>query len=127
AMRALRHSSAALRSPAFPGPDLVQPGTRQAGYAPVSSPDCALDRHGWLRPAAGVTIAPSPNFDLRPADTSIGLLVIHNISLPPGIFGGKEITDLFLNRLDYSSHPWLERLRGLRVSAHFLIRRDGTI
>src|SRR5690606_2117008 len=64
---------------------------------------------------------------LRPADTSIGLLVIHNISLPPGIFGGKEITDLFLNRLDYSSHPWLERLRGLRVSAHFLIRRDGTI
>lgn len=91
------------------------------------APACRLDRQGWLMSAAGIRIAPSPNFDLRPADTDICLLVIHNISLPPGIFGGTEITDLFLNRLDYGSHPWLERLRGLHVSAHFLVRRDGSI
>ena len=91
------------------------------------SPACKLDRHGWLLPAPGIQLAPSPNSDQRPADTNISLLVIHNITLPPGVFGGPEITDLFLNRLDYSSHPWLERLRDLRVSAHFLIRRDGSI
>lgn len=55
------------------------------------------------------------------------LLVIHNISLPPGVFGGTQVIDFFLNRLDYSSHPWLARLRGVTVSAHFFIRRDGSI
>src|SRR5690606_37449812 len=74
-----------------------------------------------------VQCAPSPNHDTRPADVAPYLLVLHNISLPPGVFGGCEIIDLFLNRLDYSSHPWLERLRGLTVSAHFLIRRDGAV
>jgi len=86
-----------------------------------------LDRHGWLKPKSGVQRAPSPNYDARPAGTEPCLLVLHNISLPPGVFGGNEIIDLFLNRLDYSSHPWLECLRGLTVSAHFLIRRDGAI
>lgn len=93
----------------------------------TDTPTCRLDRHGWLLPTSGISLAPSPNADLRPTDTSINLLVIHNISLPPGVFGGPEITDLFLNRLDYDSHPWLSQLRGLHVSAHFLIRRDGTI
>lgn len=88
---------------------------------------CRLDRHGWLTPRAGVQHAESPNTDARPADTTVSLLVIHNISLPPGRFGGPEVADLFLNRLDYGSHPWLERLRGLRVSAHFLVRRDGQV
>lgn len=86
-----------------------------------------LDRHGWLAPAPGVTLLPSPNHDSRPADAQVSLLVLHNISLPPGQFGGPEVAGLFLNTLDYSSHPWLERLRGLRVSAHFFIRRDGRI
>lgn len=86
-----------------------------------------LDRHGWLKPGAGLQRAPSPNFDARPAGAEPSLLVLHNISLPPGVFGGTEIVDLFLNRLDYSSHPWLERLRGLTVSAHFLVRRDGEV
>ncbi|WP_397474962.1 1,6-anhydro-N-acetylmuramyl-L-alanine amidase AmpD [Pusillimonas sp.] len=90
-------------------------------------PTLVLDRRGWLKPSLGVRQAPSPNCDARPADTEPRLLVIHNISLPPGKFGGPEIIDLFLNRLDYSSHPWLEQLRGLTVSAHFLIRRDGGI
>jgi len=87
----------------------------------------SVDRAGWLAPGGGVVHMPSPNADERPAGTIISLLVIHNISLPPGQFGGPEIIDLFLNRLDVSSHPWLERLRDMRVSAHFLVRRDGRI
>ena len=86
-----------------------------------------LDRHGWLAPAPGVSLSPSPNRDARPAGAQVSLLVLHNISLPPGRFGGPEVAGLFLNTLDYGSHPWLERLRGLRVSAHFFIRRDGRI
>lgn len=86
-----------------------------------------LDRHGWLAPASGVSLLPSPNRDARPAGAQVSLLVLHNISLPPGQFGGPEVAGLFLNTLDYASHPWLERLRGLRVSAHFFIRRDGSI
>jgi AmpD protein len=69
----------------------------------------------------------SPNFDVRPAGVTINLLVIHNISLPPGQFGGPFIADLFANRLDYSVHPYFDHLRGLRVSAHFLIRRNGSV
>ena len=92
----------------------------------------ALDRHGWLRPGLtrpepSVQCLPSPNSDARPAGAAVSLLVIHNISLPPNRFEGPCVADLFLNRLDYSSHPWLERLRGLRVSAHFFVRRNGSV
>src|SRR5699024_8415956 len=66
-------------------------------------------------------------FDDRPDSTDPWLLVLHNISLPPGEFGGPEIIDFFQNRLDYNRHPWLQRLKGGRVSAHFLIRRDGQV
>jgi AmpD protein len=93
----------------------------------VSKYPLKLDRHGWLLPAAGVSRMPTPNCDARPAGSVPTLLVIHNISLPPGEFGGPEVAGLFLNTLDYGSHPWLERLRGLRVSAHFFVRRDGGI
>lgn len=86
-----------------------------------------LDRHGWLKPGPGVRRAASPNFDARPRDAAPYLLVIHNISLPPGRFGGSEVIDFFQNRLNYSSHPWLERLKGMTVSAHFFIRRTGEI
>ena len=56
------------------------------------------------------------------------LIVIHNISLPPGEFGGSAIADLFLNQLDCNAHPYYDaHLRGLRVSSHFLIRRDGAL
>lgn len=84
-----------------------------------------LDRHGWLKVHPAVQHAPSPNHDTRPALQDAHLLVLHNISLPPGIFGGPHIIDFFQNRLDYQSHPWLSRLKDLRVSAHFLIRRTG--
>ena len=75
--------------------------------------------------AAGVPFIASPNYDERPPGTRIELLVIHAISLPPGRFGGPGIEELFLNRLDPQTHPYYRTIAGLRVSAHFLIRRDG--
>ncbi len=70
---------------------------------------------------------PSPNCDARPEGEKVSLLVIHNISLPPGKFGGEGILKLFTNQLDFSEHPYYETLRGTRVSAHFLIRRNGKL
>ena len=69
----------------------------------------------------------SPNCDGRPADALIELIVVHNISLPPGEFGGPGIGDLFLNRLQPEAHPYYAGIAPLRVSAHFLIRRDGEL
>lgn len=86
-----------------------------------------LDHHGWLKPCTGTAQAPSPNFDPRPRDATPYLLVIHNISLPPGQFGGPQVVDFFQNQLNYGSHPWLERLRDMTVSAHFFVRRTGHI
>lgn len=83
-----------------------------------------IDDSGWC-PAA-LQIA-SPNCDARDAAMAVDLLVIHNISLPPGEFGGPYIAELFTNRLDFDAHPYFEQLRALRVSAHFLIRRDGSL
>ncbi|AMP11632.1 N-acetylmuramoyl-L-alanine amidase family protein [Collimonas arenae] len=81
---------------------------------------------GWCRPDEVVRHS-SPNCDARPAGCSADLLVIHNISLPPGQFGGPYIADLFSNRLDYDAHPYFDQLRPLRVSSHFLILRDGGV
>lgn len=70
---------------------------------------------------------PSPNQDERPGDAEPGLLVLHGISLPPGRFGGPEIERLFTNTLDWDAHDYFEQIRGLEVSAHLLIRRDGEL
>jgi len=83
-----------------------------------------IDPHGWCHHARR---ADCTHFDARPDGAEIRLLVIHNISLPPGEFGGHYIEDLFANRLDCDAHPYFEQLRGLRVSSHFLIRRDGEL
>jgi AmpD protein len=77
--------------------------------------------------AAGIRFLPSPNCDERPAGAALELLVVHNISLPPGEFGGDGIIDLFMNRLDPSAHPYYATIAQLRVSAHFLVRRDGEL
>lgn len=89
-----------------------------------SSPRLHVDRSGVIRAAAQV---PSPNCDARPAGARIWLLVIHAISLPPGEFGGPWIVELFTNRLRIKAHPYFATLAALRVSAHFLIRRDGSL
>lgn len=82
------------------------------------------DARGWM---SGVRRIASPNHDRRPAGARVGLLVIHNISLPPGQFGGDAIVGLFTNTLDTAAHPYFAQLQGVKVSAHFLIRRGGEI
>lgn len=79
---------------------------------------------GWCEQALRLE---SPNFNARPLPDDISLLVIHNISLPAGQFGGPAITDLFQNNLDCSAHESFESLRDIKVSSHFLIRRDGRL
>ncbi len=86
--------------------------------------DWRLDGAGWLAAARRVA---SPNCDARPEGEAISLLVIHNISLPPGQFGGSGVEQLFGNRLDPLEHPYYAGIHGLRVSAHFFIRRDGEL
>jgi AmpD protein len=81
-------------------------------------------RGGWLRRARCV---PSPNFGPRPHAAHVDLVVLHSISLPPGEYGGDSIERLFANELDWGSHPYFETIRGLTVSSHFLVRRDGEI
>ena len=84
----------------------------------------AIRPDGWL---AGARRRPSPNFDPRPAEGEIDLVIVHGISLPPGEFGGDAVTRLFCNHLDPSEHPAYPELEGLRVSAHAFIDRGGGI
>lgn len=83
-----------------------------------------LWQDGWYRFAR---VLRSPNFGPRPASGCINLLVMHSISLPPGRYGGDQVQQLFTNQLDCGLHPWFERLRGLEVSAHFYIQRNGEL
>ena len=71
----------------------------------------------------GARQIPSPNFNARPADTEIQLIVIHNISLPPSQFGGGYIEQFFQHQLDWSVHPYFQTIQGMQVSAHLLILR----
>jgi N-acetyl-anhydromuramoyl-L-alanine amidase len=79
---------------------------------------------GWLR---GARHCPSPNCGERPTGTPVELALIHSISLPPGRYGGNAIERLFTNRLDFDAHPYYQTIRGLEVSSHFLLRRDGEL
>lgn len=79
---------------------------------------------GWID---GIKRVPSPHFDERPEGEIPSLLVIHNISLPPGEFGGPYIDRLFTGTLDPNEHSYFAEIQHLRVSAHCLIRRDGEI
>lgn len=85
--------------------------------------DIAIVDH-WLSSAHKV---PSPNFNQRPKNKPISLLVIHNISLPPGEFGGGYVQQFFQNRLNPKAHPYFESIAALQVSAHLFIERDGRI
>jgi AmpD protein len=78
---------------------------------------------GWCR---GVRHCPSPNFNPRP-DGEVSLLVIHNISLPPGCFGTGKVQQFFQNSLSCDEHPFFLEIQHLQVSAHFLIERDGAV
>ena len=76
---------------------------------------------------ADIKFLESPNFNTRPKGTSINLLVIHSISLPPKVYGNNHIENFFLNKLDYSLDPFYEEIKELKVSTHLLIKRDGEI
>jgi len=83
-----------------------------------------IDRQsGWYK---GITHCPSSHYNARP-DGEVSLLVIHNISLPPGQFGTGKVQQFFAGKLDSREHPYFAEIADLRVSAHFLIERDGHI
>lgn len=75
----------------------------------------------------GARQVPSPNYNQRPENTEIQLIVIHNISLPPSQFGGGYIEQFFQNQLDWSVHPYFQSIEGMQVSAHLLILRTGEV
>ena len=83
-----------------------------------------VDSDGYLDTARQ---CPSPNCDARPPGTELSLLVVHGISLPPGEFGGPEIEQLFCNEIDWDAHEYFSEIRGLEVSSHMLVRRDGEL
>jgi AmpD protein len=87
-------------------------------------PSRPLWSQGWYRFAHQ---QPSPNFGPRPPQARVDLVVIHSISLPPGQYGGNEVMALFGNTLDWDAHPYFNHIRGLQVSAHFYIRRNGEL
>lgn len=86
--------------------------------------DWNFDDRGTLPTANFIA---SPNFDERPPGERVSLLVVHSISLPPGRFSGEAVAELFGNRLDPAAHPYFAGLAGLKVSAHFFIRRRGEL
>jgi AmpD protein len=90
----------------------------------VSSLVFPIDLQGIAQRARQI---PSPNCDARPTGERISLAVIHNISLPPHVFGGDDIIHLFTNQLDCTHRAEYNHLEGLRVSSHFLIRRNGEL
>jgi N-acetyl-anhydromuramoyl-L-alanine amidase len=95
-------------------------GNSQRFYAsPVS-----VWKAGWLQSAQQLA---SSNFGNRPLGTVVDVVVIHSISLPPGRYGGGEVQDLFTNQLDWDAHPYFQSIRGLQVSAHFYISREGKL
>lgn len=84
-----------------------------------------MARHSGL--LAGAHFVASPNCDARPPGVAVTLLLVHAISLPRGAYGGDAIERLFTNRLDTAAGGVFRDLAGLRVSAHFLVRRDGQL
>ncbi len=83
-----------------------------------------IDAARWLQT---VDVVPSPNFDARPENSKIKLIVIHGISLPPGEFGGGYIQSFFCNNLEAEAHDFFAEICDMKVSAHCLIERDGNI
>ncbi len=88
------------------------------------SPRSDVWQDGWYRFARRL---PSPNFGPRPKQARIDLIVLHSISLPPGVYGGNQVQELFTNQLDWEQHPYFKQMEGLAVSAHFYIRRNGEV
>lgn len=90
----------------------------------MATPDDTLWQAGWFAHAQRLD---SPNFGERPKNTKIDLLVVHSISLPPGVYGGSHVQQLFTNQLDWQAHPYFQEIREMKVSSHFYIERSGKL
>ena len=90
----------------------------------LTSPGEGLWDGGWYRFSRQLA---SPNYGPRPSGADIDLIVIHSISLPPGVYGGDGVQRLFTNQLDWNAHPYFKAIEGLEVSAHFYISRNGEL
>ena len=97
--------------------------TKAAEAQPASSLG-ALWNAGWYRFARQLA---SPNFGPRPRAAGVDLIVLHAISLPPGVYGGDGVQQLFTNQLDWNAHDYYKTIEGAEVSAHFYIRRNGEL
>lgn len=86
--------------------------------------ELCIDDAGWLQSVEAIR---SPNFDARPDNAKIKLVVVHCISLPPGEYGGGHIQTFFCNQLDAGAHEYFQSICEMKVSAHCLIERDGNI
>jgi AmpD protein len=98
--------------------------TTDTSAADAPAADDGLWQAGWYRFAKALR---SPNFGPRPATAPTDLVVLHSISLPPGEYGGDAVQQLFTNQLDWDAHPYFESIRGLQVSSHFFVRRNGEL
>jgi N-acetyl-anhydromuramoyl-L-alanine amidase len=98
--------------------------TRMTSRREATVAAAPLWQAGWYRFARRLE---SPNFGARPPRAAVDLIVVHSISLPPGEYGGPQVLQLFTNTLDWSAHPYFESIRGMEVSAHFFIRRNGEL
>ena len=96
----------------------------KADAVPASPSTPSPWQAGWHTAARRVD---SPNFGPRPNNANIDLIVLHSISLPPGQYGGPEIEAFFTNTLNWDAHPYFQQIRGMAVSAHFVIRRTGEV
>lgn len=91
---------------------------------PLEDAAPSLWRGGWYRFARQLA---SSNFGARPPGAQVDLIVVHSISLPPGVYGGDEVQRLFTNTLDWNAHPYFKGIEGMKVSSHFYIRRNGEL
>ncbi|NHO65114.1 1,6-anhydro-N-acetylmuramyl-L-alanine amidase AmpD [Aestuariicella hydrocarbonica] len=98
--------------------------SEDSGAAHASNLPLSVDAEGWVNAAVCV---PSPNCDERADPEDISLLVIHNISLPPGEFENGCVQQFFCNQLDHAAHPFFQEIVGLEVSSHFFISRQGAL
>jgi N-acetyl-anhydromuramoyl-L-alanine amidase len=101
------------------------PSKRVERMSDTSNPTAQpLFEAGWYRFARHLQ---SPNFGPRPAGARVDLVVLHSISLPPCEYGTGQVQRLFTNQLDWDAHPYFQTIRGMEVSAHFFIERDGCL
>ena len=106
------------------------PSRRRSKGLELFMPNTALQhcfddwQDGWCQ---GAQACKSPNLGARPSQAVIDLIVVHSISLPPGVYGGGEVQQLFTNQLNWDAHPYFQSIRGLEVSSHFFIERTGAV